>query len=83
MNERKQSCDLEMTPENAELFAEAIGASKPEMTEIELTAQNLGITPAKLKSMREHAMILRRSDSRIKPSTIRKKILEKYKIKLV
>lgn len=83
MNERKPGCEIAMTPENAEVFAEAIGAPKPEMTELELTAQNLGITPAKLKSMREYAMILRKSDRRIKPSTIRKKILEKYKIKLV
>lgn len=52
-------------------------------SELEQTAETLGITPAKLHSMREYAKILRQSDRRMKESTIRKKILEKYKIKLV
>ena len=72
MKERKLSCDVELPQEQPQ-----------PKTELEQTAENLGITPAKLKSMREYAMILRRSDSRMKPSTIRRKILEKYKIKLV
>lgn len=55
----------------------------PPKTELEQTAENMGITPAKLKSMREYAKLLRFHDKRMKPSTIRKKILEKYKIRLV
>lgn len=72
MNERNLSCDLLMPVE------------KPQpKTELEETAERLGISPAKLKSMREYAINLRKSDRRMKMSTIRKKVLEKYKIKLV
>lgn len=71
MNNKNLSCELTMPVETPQ-----------PKTELEQTAESLGITPAKLKSMREYAVILRKSDKRMKESTIRKKILEKYKIKL-
>ena len=72
MNERKPSCDLELRPE----------PPQPK-TELEETAERMGITPAKLKSMREYAINLRRQNPRMKMSSIRSKVLQNYKIKLV
>lgn len=72
MHQQQLSCDV--TPPAAE--------AQPK-SELEITAAKMGITPAKLKSMREYATFLRRSDRRMKESTIRRKICEKYKIKLV
>lgn len=47
------------------------------------TAESMGITPAKLKAMREYAANLVKQDKKMKQSTVRKKVLEKFKIKLV
>lgn len=72
MEERKPSCDISMPVE------------KPQpKTELEQTAENLGITPAKLKSMREFAINLRRQNPKMKMSSIRSKVLLKYNISLV
>lgn len=54
--------------------------NQPELIE---TAEKLGVTPAKLDAMRKYAAFLRNSDRRIKEATVRKRILEKFKIKLV
>lgn len=51
-------------------------------TEIELTAEKIGVTPAKLKAMREYAALLRKGDNKIKEVTIRKRICEKFKVKV-
>jgi hypothetical protein len=48
-----------------------------------LTAIGLGITPAKLRAVREYALLLKRSDPRMKKSTISKKVKEKFHIKVV
>ena len=49
----------------------------------EQNAEILGVTPAKLQAMKEYAALLRRMDSKIKKSTVRRKVCEKFKIKLV
>lgn len=51
--------------------------------ELTIAAESIGVTPAKLKAMREYAGLLRQQDKRIKESTIRRKICEKFKVKLV
>jgi hypothetical protein len=78
MHERNHSCDIGAKPEN-------VDGNIPidPRTELEETAGKLGITPAKLKAMREYAIFLRRSDKRMKQSTVTRKIKEKFKIKLV
>lgn len=72
MDVRKPSCEVALIQE----------PPKPK-SELEQTAERLGITPAKLDAMRKYAVFLRKSEPRIKESTVRKRILEKFKIKLV
>lgn len=54
----------------------------PAKTELEVTAEKIGVTTAKLQAMRVYVEMLKRSDKRIKQSTIRSKVLQKFKIHL-
>lgn len=99
MEERKPSCEFKLTHEAAGEFEEVVAAAKPlpkselekiyarkgfeDQPELIKQAESMGITPAKLKAMKDYAAILVKQDKRIKPSTVRKKVLEKFKIKLV
>jgi hypothetical protein len=45
-------------------------------------ADKLGITPEKLLAMKNYAKQLMRSDPRMKTPTVRRKVCQKFKIKL-
>lgn len=69
---RAFTADQEVKPEELE----------DKRTEPEKTAEALGISVAKLQSMRQYAVELRRANPKIKETTVRIRILEKYHIKL-
>lgn len=69
MNQGNLSCDLSMP------------MLKPK-PELEQTAETLGITPEKLKSMREYAAKLKKKFPRMKDNRIQRKVAEQFKIKL-
>lgn len=78
--ERHSEAKIEAAKENKKAMARIGFEDKPELI---AEAEKMGITPAKLNAMKEYAALLRRTDKRMKQSAIKKKICEKFKVKLV
>jgi hypothetical protein len=75
-------CEGNIIPVNeAKKVAARVGfENNPKLIE---QAEAMGITPAKLQAMKEYAANLVRHDKKMKQSTVRRKTLEKFKIKLI
>lgn len=54
--------------------------TQPELIE---EAEKIGITPAKLKAMREYSSLLMKQNPKMKLATVRKNVAEKFKVKIV
>lgn len=76
---RPSACDLEFKPPTV---TEGAAELAPKRETPEQEAARLGVTVAKLTAMKSYAALLVKLDKRIKPSTVRKKVAEKFKIKL-
>lgn len=74
--DERQAADIER------IYAtnEKDNVEKPDMA---TEAARIGVTPAKLSAMRSYASLLRTQDSKMKESTIRKRVCIKFKVKLV
>jgi hypothetical protein len=81
MEKRKPSCEVEELVPDAEIIALAKEA-KPKTHE-EKEAEKLGVTLAKFKAMQEYAAQLVRQEPRMKKSRVRRKVAEKFNLKLV
>jgi hypothetical protein len=93
--EREGSCNIFMGSNENEVNRLAEKISKPsnvsdvehlelmKRLELESTSKKLGITPEKLKAIRDYTVRLRKKFPHMKPDRLKRKVAEYFKVKLV
>ncbi len=80
------SCDIRINPADVNCDGNKVKPADEEQP-VQLTEQEeankLGVTFQKFQSMKAYAAQLHQSDKRMKTATIRRKVCEKFKVKLV